>query len=39
MVRSLGADHVLDCTREDFADGTNSYDLILDLRGKIAISI
>ncbi|HEY3529178.1 MAG TPA: NAD(P)-dependent alcohol dehydrogenase [Nocardioides sp.] len=34
FVRSLGADHVLDYTRNDFADGTHHYDLILDLGGN-----
>jgi NADPH:quinone reductase-like Zn-dependent oxidoreductase len=34
FVRSLGADHVLDYTRDDFADGTDHYDLILDLGGN-----
>jgi NADPH:quinone reductase-like Zn-dependent oxidoreductase len=30
LVRSLGADHVVDYTREDFTSGTDRYDLILD---------
>ncbi|GAA0950254.1 NAD(P)-dependent alcohol dehydrogenase [Kribbella koreensis] len=33
LVQKLGADHVLDYTREDFADGVNRYDLIIDLAG------
>jgi NADPH:quinone reductase-like Zn-dependent oxidoreductase len=30
MVRSIGADHVIDYTREDFTQGDRRYDLILD---------
>lgn len=37
-VRSLGADHVIDRTGEDFADGTHHYDLILDLAGNPPLS-
>jgi NADPH:quinone reductase-like Zn-dependent oxidoreductase len=34
MVRSIGADHVIDYTREDFTQGTQRYDLILDTVGN-----
>jgi NADPH:quinone reductase-like Zn-dependent oxidoreductase len=30
LVRSLGADHVVDYTREDFTRGDRRYDLVLD---------
>jgi NADPH:quinone reductase-like Zn-dependent oxidoreductase len=38
LVRSLGADHVLDYTKDDFADGAHRYDLILDIAGNSALS-
>src|SRR5690349_10816524 len=34
FVRSIGADHVIDYTKEDFADGRNRYDVILDIAGN-----
>ncbi|HEY2345923.1 MAG TPA: NAD(P)-dependent alcohol dehydrogenase [Xanthomonadaceae bacterium] len=34
MVRSIGADHVLDYAREDFTRGDRRYDLILDAIGN-----
>lgn len=37
FVRSLGADHVLDYNRDDFADGTRHYDLILDIGGGSSV--
>jgi NADPH:quinone reductase-like Zn-dependent oxidoreductase len=38
LVRSLGADHVVDYASEDFADGVRRYDLILDIAGSSAPS-
>jgi len=38
MVRSLGADHVIDYTRDDFADGEQRYDVILDIGGNSSLS-
>lgn len=38
FVRSLGADHVIDYIRDDFADGSAHYDLILDFAGNPALS-
>ena len=34
MVRSLGADHVIDYTKEDFTAGSQRYDLVLDNVGS-----
>lgn len=33
LVRALGADHVLDYNRDDFANGETRYDLIIDIAG------
>src|SRR3712207_4768626 len=38
MVRSIGADHVIDYTREDFAEGERRYDVILDIGGNSTLS-
>ena len=38
MLRSLGADHVIDYTTTDFADGRHAYDLILDIGGRSSIT-
>jgi NADPH:quinone reductase-like Zn-dependent oxidoreductase len=38
LVRTLGADHVVDYTREDFAGGTSRYDLVLDIGGNSSLS-
>jgi NADPH:quinone reductase-like Zn-dependent oxidoreductase len=38
FVRSLGADRVLDYARDDFADGTRHYDLILDIGGGASLT-
>jgi NADPH:quinone reductase-like Zn-dependent oxidoreductase len=38
LVRSIGADHVIDYTREDFADGKQRYDMILDIAGNPSLS-
>lgn len=38
MVRSIGADHVIDYTRDDFAEGPQRYDLILDIGGNTTLA-
>ena len=38
LVRSIGADHVIDYTREDFAEGDQRYDLILDIGGNSSLA-
>jgi NADPH:quinone reductase-like Zn-dependent oxidoreductase len=38
LVRDLGADHVIDYTREDFADGEQRCDAILDIGGNSRLS-
>ena len=38
LVRSIGAGHVIDYTREDFADGKQRYDVILDIGGNPSLS-
>jgi NADPH:quinone reductase-like Zn-dependent oxidoreductase len=38
LVRSIGADDVVDYTREDFVDGARRYDLILDTAGNRPLS-
>jgi NADPH:quinone reductase-like Zn-dependent oxidoreductase len=37
LVRSIGADDVVDYTRDDFADGKRRYDVILDTAGRRAL--
>jgi NADPH:quinone reductase-like Zn-dependent oxidoreductase len=38
MVRSIGADHVIDYTREDFAEGDQRYHVILDIGGNSSLA-
>ena len=34
LARSIGADHLIDYTREDFADGSRHWDVIIDTAGR-----
>ena len=38
MLRSIGADHVIDYTQEDFTQNGETYDVIFDVVGKISFS-
>jgi len=38
LVSGLGADHVIDYSRADFADGTHRYDVIIDTGGNSRLS-
>ena len=38
LVRSIGADDVIDYTREDFTDGSRSWDVIVDTAGRRPLS-
>jgi NADPH:quinone reductase-like Zn-dependent oxidoreductase len=38
MVRSIGADHVIDYTQGDFAEGDQRYDVILDIGGNSTLT-
>ncbi|MET8911433.1 NAD(P)-dependent alcohol dehydrogenase [Micromonospora sp. NPDC004551] len=38
LVRSLGADHVVDYTRDDFARDTRRYDVVFDLVGNRSLT-
>jgi NADPH:quinone reductase-like Zn-dependent oxidoreductase len=38
LVRSIGADHVIDYTRDDFTDGARRWNLIVDTAGRRSLS-
>lgn len=39
LVRSIGADHVIDYKHDDFADGARQFDVILDTAGNRPLSV
>jgi len=39
LVQSIGADEIIDYTREDFADGARRFDLIIDNAGNRTLSL
>ena len=38
ILRSIGADHVIDFTREDFTQSGETYDIVFDVAGKSSFS-
>jgi NADPH:quinone reductase-like Zn-dependent oxidoreductase len=38
LVRSLGADDVIDYTAEDFTDGSRRFDLVIDIGGRTSVA-
>ena len=38
LLRSIGADHALDYTQDDYLDGSKKYDLVLDIGGNNHLS-
>lgn len=38
MLRSIGADRVIDYTREDYTTGSDRYDVVLDVIGKLPVA-
>jgi len=39
LIRSLGADEVIDYSREDFTDGSRQWDVIIDTAGRRLLSV